>query len=234
MSKSERNKKEWILNIATNRWQFNRPKYVGKVAEEIRKCSPKTLQDWIEYYRNMVRPEKYREMSKHIPNLTIDEYLDFIGHELCKKIHEVMKKEIENIKDEDCVSYIRELVFNRTFHGYITEKYTVYERLEKELGVEIKPAPDSWDRRYNIDFYIKCRQGVIGLQVKPITYQQTPEIHKWIDWLKESHEKFKKEVGGKVFVIFSVKINKDVKRIHNESQVIDSIKRAIINLGGPK
>lgn len=72
------------------------------------------------------------------------------------------------------------------------------------------------------------------MQVKPITYQQTPEIHKWIDWLKESHEKFKKEVGGEVFVIFSVKINKDVKRIHNESQVIDSIKKAIINLGGPK
>ena len=37
-----------------------------------------------------------------------------------------------------------------------------------------------------------------------------------------------------MFVIFSVKLNKDVKRIHNESQVIDSIKRAIINLGGPK
>ena len=51
--------KEWVLNIALNRWQFNRPKYVGKVSEEIRKCQPKSLEDWKEYYYKNVRPVKY-------------------------------------------------------------------------------------------------------------------------------------------------------------------------------
>jgi hypothetical protein len=32
--------KEWVLNIAFNRWQLNRPRYVGRVAEAIRACAP--------------------------------------------------------------------------------------------------------------------------------------------------------------------------------------------------
>lgn len=47
--------KEWILNSATNRFQLNFQKNVGAVAEEIRKCSPKTLEDWRNYYFNNVR-----------------------------------------------------------------------------------------------------------------------------------------------------------------------------------
>ena len=38
--------KEWILNSATNRFQLNFKRNVGAVAEEIRKCSPKTVNDW--------------------------------------------------------------------------------------------------------------------------------------------------------------------------------------------
>ncbi|RME11580.1 MAG: MjaI family restriction endonuclease [Aquificota bacterium] len=226
-------RKEWLLNIATNRWQLNRPKYVGKVAEEIRQCSPKKLEDWIEYYREKVRPNKYEDMRKHIPELTIDHYLELLGLELCKRIHENIRKEIESITDEDCVSYIRELVFNRTFQGYIREKQTVYQRLEDMLGVKIEPAPDIWDRKYNIDFYIKCKNGIIGLQIKPITYQQTPQVHNWRSWLKASHERFKREVGGEVFVIFSVKKDKGVKYIYNEDELVESIRKAMILSGGP-
>jgi hypothetical protein len=32
--------KEWILNSATNRFQLNFSRNVGKVSEEIRNCSP--------------------------------------------------------------------------------------------------------------------------------------------------------------------------------------------------
>ena len=223
--------KEWILNIATNRWQLNRPKYVGKVAEEIRKCQPRKLEDWKEYYMKNVNPEKFLEMQKYIKNFTKEQYLEWLGLELCKKIHEVMKKEIEEITEEDCKNYIKELIFERTFQGYLTEKRTIYEELEKELGVKIEPAPDEWDRKYNIDFYIKAKRGFIGIQVKPITYKQTPEIHNWIKWLKESHKKFEQEVGGKVFVIFSVKKN-DKKEIYNR-EVIKEIRDTLINLGGP-
>jgi len=136
--------KEWILNIATNRWQFNRPKYVGKVSEEIRKCQPKKLEDWINFYKRNVKPVKYLEMKKHIRNLTIEDYLEWIGEELYKKIHEVMRKEIEEIVEDDCKTYIKELIFKRTFEGYKTEIETIYDFLEKELKVKIQSA--RWEK----------------------------------------------------------------------------------------
>ncbi|WP_457601182.1 MjaI family restriction endonuclease, partial [Hydrogenivirga sp.] len=222
--------KEWILNIATNRWQLNRPKYVGKVSEEIRKCQPKNLEDWKKYYLNNVEPKKFLEMKKHIRNLSKEDYLNWIGMELCKKIHEIMKKEIEEITEEDCKRYIKELVFDRTYQGYKNEIETIYGVLEKALGVKIEPAPDEWDRKYNIDFYIKAKKGIVGIQIKPITYQQTPEIHNWYEWLKSSHERFEKDIGGKVFVVFSVK--KDGKKVIYNSEVVEEIRRVLEDLGG--
>ena len=222
--------KEWILNMATNRWQLNRPKYVGKVSEEVRRCQPRRLDEWKRFYMENVEPQKFIELKIHIKGITKDQYLDWLGLELCKKIHEVMKKEIEEIGEEDCIRYIRELVFERTYEGYKTEIETIYGELEKELDVSIKSAPDEWDRRYNIDFYIQAKDGVIGLQIKLITYNQTPEIHNWISWLKESHDKFEQEIGGKVFIVFSIK--KDGKKEIYNKEVVDEIKQAIEELGG--
>jgi hypothetical protein len=224
--------KEWVLNIALNRWQFNRPKYVGKVSEEIRKCQPKSLEDWIEYYLENVKPAKYIEMKKFISTLTIEEYLNHLGTELCKKIHEVLRKEIEEITDDNCKAYIKQVIFERTYEGYITEKRTVYEYLERDIGAKTNPAPDEWDRKYNVDFYIKAQKGYIGIQVKPITYKQTPEIHNWLNWLRDSHKKFEKEIGGRVFVVFSVKDENGRKLIYNK-EIISEIKQAIIDFGGP-
>jgi hypothetical protein len=223
--------KEWVLNIALNRWQFNRPKYVGKISEEIRKCQPKSLEDWKEYYYKNVKPAKYIEMKKFIPTLTVEEYLNHLGTELCKKIHEVLRKEIEEITDDDCKAYIKQVVFERTYEGYITEKKTVYEYLEREIGTKINPAPDEWDRKYNVDFYIKAQKGYIGIQIKPITYKQTPQIHNWLDWLRDSHKKFEKEIGGRVFVVFSVKDEKGGKFVYNR-EVISEIKQTIRDFGG--
>ena len=42
--------KEWILNSATNRFQLNFKRNVGPVSEEIRKCAPKTIKEWQDYY----------------------------------------------------------------------------------------------------------------------------------------------------------------------------------------
>ena len=222
--------KEWILNMATNRWQFNRPKYVGKVSEEIRKCQPRRLEDWKKFYMKNVEPSKFAEMRKYINHLTKEQYLDWLGLELCKKIHEIIKKEIDEIEEEDCRRYIRELIFERTFQGFRNEVETIYGILERELEAEIKPAPDEWDRKYNIDFYIRAKQGIIGLQIKPITYNQTPEIHNWINWLKNSHDRFVREVGGKVFIVFSTK--KDGRKEIYNADVINKIRGAIKELGG--
>jgi hypothetical protein len=60
-------------------------------------------------------------------------------------------------------------------------------QLQKLLRVEIKPAPDKWDRLYNVDFYIEVSNKYIGIQIKPISYEQTPEIYKWKEWLSKTH-----------------------------------------------
>lgn len=83
--------KEWVLNIAFNRWQFNRPKYVGKLAEAIRECAPKTLEEWERWYYERVRPEGEmlgRDMREH---------LEEVAGRLYAKISEQLRAEIETI-----------------------------------------------------------------------------------------------------------------------------------------
>ncbi len=134
--------------------------------------------------------------------------------------------------EEDCIQYIYNLVINRTYDGYLTEIKTIYGKLQKELGVEIKPAPDEWDRLYNVDFYIQVGDKYIGLQIKPITYEQTPEIYRWKEWLSKTHKKFEEKFGGKVFIIFSIK--KDNKKEIYNPEVIEEIRKEIERLKGGK
>jgi hypothetical protein len=217
--------KEWILNIATNRWGLNKKNSVEPVAEWIRECSPKKIEEWESYYKDKLK--KFLERKKIYINP--DEYLEDLGKKLYTKISEVLKKEIEEVSEEDCIVYIKNLVINRTFEGYQTEINTIYSILEKELGVKLIPAPDNWDRLYNVDFYIQVKDKYIGIQIKPISYNQTPEIHKWKDWLEKSHKKFKEKFGGDVFIVFSVKNKAGRKEIWNK-EVIEDIKKEIERL----
>ena len=41
--------KEWILNQANMRWGLTRKNKVGAVSDEIRKCAPKSVEEWEEY-----------------------------------------------------------------------------------------------------------------------------------------------------------------------------------------
>ena len=106
--------KEWILNSGMNRFQLNFKRNVGAVSEEIRKCSPKSLEEWKEYYYSKVRSK---------------EHIDELGQKLYIKITEVIASEVESITEEDCINYIHNMVINRTFDGYITEIKTIYGQL---------------------------------------------------------------------------------------------------------
>ena len=199
--------KEWILNSATNRFQLNFKRNVGAVAEEIRKCSPKTLEDWRNYYFNNVRNEE------HIENL---------GRKLYVKITEVIQYEVSEITEEDCISYMKQLVIDRTYDGYTSEIFTVYGQLQNVLNVKIEPAPDDWDRSYNVDFFIRINDKYIGLQIKPINKGlQIPEIHKEYSLQKETHKKFSEKYGGKVFYIYSAKTDNGKKEIANPDVILD-------------
>ena len=103
--------KEWILNSAMNRFQLNFKRNVGATSESIRECAPKTIEEWQKYYYANVRTEA------HIEDL---------GRRLYVKITEVIQSEVQEISEQDCIDYMKELVINRTFEGYITEIQTVY------------------------------------------------------------------------------------------------------------
>ncbi len=206
--------KEWLLNSAMNRFQLNFKRNVGAVSEEIRKCSPKELKDWKNYYFKNVRNKQH---------------IEELGRKLYVKITEVIVAEVEEITEEDCINYMFQLVIDRTFDGYTTEISTIYGQLQKILNEKIEPAPDKWDRLYNVDFFIKINDKFIGLQIKPVSgVAHIPEIYKEKGLQKTTHEKFTKEFGGKVFYIFSIK--KDGKKVIHNQEVIPEIQKEIERL----
>ena len=122
-----------------------------------------------------------------------------------------------------------QLVIDRTFDGYMTEIKTVYGQLEREVGVKIEPAPDEWDRLFNVDFFIRIKNNYIGIQIKPVNQGiQLSEIFKEKGLQIKSHEKFSVKYGGKVFYIFSSKVG-ERKEIRNK-EVIAEIKQEIERL----
>jgi len=205
--------KEWILNNAINRWGQQKKKNVGAVAYEIRKCSPKTVEDWKKYYYKNVCPK---------------EHLIELGKKLYVKISEVLQAEIENITERDCIDYVINLVINRTFDGYTTEKATIYGQLQDILKIKIEPAPDEWDRLYNVDFFIKIKDKYLGLQIKPAGFPYITEILKEIEIQKRTQKKFTEKFGGKVFTVISIK--EDDKKIIHNTEIIPEIKKEIERL----
>ncbi len=205
--------KEWILNSANMRWGLTRKKQVGAVSEEIRKCSPKSVKEWEEYYYKKVYPKNH---------------LIELGKKLYVKVTEVLQAEIGSITEEDCINFITNLIINRTFDGYVSEKHTIYGQLQDILKVKIEPAPDEWDRLFNVDFFIKIKDKYIGLQIKPAGYAYITQIINELKFQKETHKKFTAKYGGKVFYVISVK-DGDKKKIYN-TEVIDEIKKEIKRL----
>ena len=206
--------KEWILNSVMNRFQLNFKRSVGPTSESIRKCSPKNLDEWREYYFAQVKPK---------------EHIIELGKKLYTKITEVIQSEVAEVTEQDCIDYMIQLVIDRTYDGYVTEIQTVYGQLQKILEVKIEAAPDEWDRLFNVDFFIQIGEKYIGLQIKPINSGiQLPEIFKEYNLQAESHKKFTEVFGGKVFYLFSAKVG-ERKEIKNK-EVIDEIKTEIKRL----
>ena len=206
--------KEWILNSAMNRFQLNFKRNVGATSESIRKCSPKTMDEWREYY---------------FLNVKNKAHIEDLGKKLYIKITEVIQSEVDEITEQDCIDYMIQLVIDRTFDGYMTEIQTIYGQLQNILGIKIESAPDEWDRLFNVDFFIKIGEKYIGLQIKPVNSGiQLPEIHKEYALQAETHKKFTEVFGGKVFYLFSAKVG-DKKEIANK-EVIEEIQIEIDNL----
>ena len=205
--------KEWILNQANMRWGLTRKNKVGAVSDEIRKCAPKSVEEWEEYYYKNVYPKSQ---------------LEELGRRLYIKITEVCQAEIESIEEQHCIDFIINLVINRTFDGYQSEIQTIYGQLQNALGVKVEPAPDEWDRGYNVDFFIKIKDKYIGIQIKPAGYAYITQIINEMEFQKDTHQKFTAKYGGRVFYIISVK--KDDKKVIYNLEVIEEIRKEIDRL----
>ena len=158
-----------------------------------------------------------------------EEQIVDLGKKLYVKISEVLVAEIDEITEEDCIAYMKQLVIDRTYDGYVREIKTIYEQLQEIVKEKIEPAPDAWDRLYNVDFYIKINDNYIGFQIKPVSQVSSiPEIYKEKGIQHKTHEKFKAKYGGSVFYLFSCKSGD--KKIIVNTEVIDEIKEEISRL----
>jgi len=214
-------KRETLLNYGMNNWGLNKAYSVGGTSELIRKCSPKAFDEWENFYFENAKQKKRNGIK------ITREYLTDLGKKLYIKLTEVVQNELESITEEECIDYVYNLVLSRTYEGYVGEIQTIYGQLQKVLGVKIHPAPDTWDRTYNVDFYIQVKDKYIGLQVKPISSGKALDQYQWDKIQEITHERFTEKFGGKVFFIFSIKVGKK-KKIHNTeviSEIEDEIKR---------
>jgi len=215
-------KREALLNYGMNRWGLNKAHSVGTTSELIRISSPSTFEEWENYYFENAKQKKRNGIR------ITREYLIELGRKLYIKLSEVVQNELESVTEEECIDYAYNLVLNRTYEGYMGEIQTTYGQLQNILGVQIKPAPDEWDRLYNVDFFIEINGKYIGLQIKPTTFKHTFEDYKWKEMQEISHHKFQEKFGGKVFTVFSIKEG-NKKVIHNP-EVIEEIRKEIERL----
>jgi len=215
--------RETLLNYGMNRWGLNKANSIGPTSELIRTCSPKTFKEWEEFYFNNAIQKKRNGIK------VTREFITELGRKLFIKLSEVVQNELDSIHEEECIDYAYNLVLNRTYEGYREEINTVYGQLESILGVKIQPAPDEWDRKFNVDFFIQVKDKYIGLQIKSVSGLSLNH-YQWEKMHEESHAKFEKIYGGRVFFIYSRKINKKSK-IDNPN-VIEDIKKEIERLQG--
>lgn len=214
-------KRETLLNYGMNRWGLNKTNSVGTTSQLIRTCAPKSFEEWEEYYfTNAV--QKKRNGVK-----VTREYIIELGRRLYVKLSEVVQNELESIQEEECIDYAYNLVLNRTYDGYRREINTVYGQLESILGVKIQPAPDEWDRTFNVDFFIQVKDKYIGLQIKSVSGLAL-DHYQWENMHEQNHTRFEQKNGGRVFFVYSRKSEKKGK-IDNPD-VIEEIREEIIRL----
>lgn len=141
--------KEWLLSIAFNRWQLNRPEYLGRLEEAIRACAPKSLEEWEQYYFSEV-PQKHVPADWQMWGNTMREHLKEVGLRLYVKISEHLRAEIDAITEEDCIAYVHDVVIRRTYEGYLTGKQTTRKQMAQGPEV-VEPVCDELRRLVSDD-----------------------------------------------------------------------------------
>jgi hypothetical protein len=209
-----RSKTEALKNLIVNRFHLNFKDQVGATSAAIREAHPHSRREWEEYYYRHIRTR---------PQLRA------LGQEMYRKIRTDLIPALLAISEVECCQYLHELVIHRTFEGYVAEVEMVRKLLEGLLaGVRIEPAPDEWDRRLAVDFYLRAGHHLIGLQIKPISVEHLPQLQLWERIWKTGHEEFTRRYGGRVFTAYHL-TRGTLKELHNP-EVVEEITQEIDRL----
>ncbi len=196
-------KKEKVLNYACQIYQLSRPNKVGAVMALIRKCQPKTIDEWEKWYF-----EKAYTDGKNPAKIT-NETLDELGERLYVKITEIVIPEwqeaFKQLTLQDCIDYIRNLTINRTYDGFYREKSVVTDNLAKKFpDVKFIESSPELDHAGDIDYLGYVGNKAFGIQIKPVTARANFGNYSPSERMKTSFREFEQKYGGKVFIIFSV------------------------------
>lgn len=151
---------ERILNNYYNIGKFNHPNRIGYMMKMIRELKPLTQDEWRLWYYNNVHNEQYVQ-------------------NIAKEMHATIPVDY-SITVDDCLVYVEDVMFRRTFNGYNKEKISL-KLLREYISPDVKESPADWDTKYFIDFYLETTKALIGIQLKPDTfyrgnYQYTVDI----------------------------------------------------------
>ncbi len=80
-----------------------------------------------------------------------------------------------------------------------------------------------------MDFFIQVKGAYLGLQIKPISAENSINNYQWVEIHRKNHLKFQEKFMGKVFFVYSIKAQGKRKKIHNV-EVIEEIKTEIVRL----
>ena len=219
-------KKEKVLNYASNTYQLTRPSKVGEVMALIRKCQPKALDEWENYYFENAYSKSQSPLK--VTKNTLDE----LGERLYAKITEVVIPEwtaaFNDLTIDDCKEYIYQVTVVRTFDGFLLEKSVINDGLTKIFPeVEFEESDPVLDHAGDIDYIGKVGNKAFGIQIKPVTANANFANYNITDRMSISFQNFEKQFGGKVFVIFSSRSGskKDIVNKEIIIQIKDEIER---------
>lgn len=205
-------KKEHVLNYACQLYQLSRPTKVGEVMSLIRQCQPSSYDEWREWYFENAYTKTKNPIKLSIADLTE------LGERLYAKIHDIVIPEWEeafrNLTLQDCIDYIYNLTINRTYDGYLREKYVVNDGLANIFhDIDFEETDPELDHAGDIDYIAHVGKWQFGIQIKPITANANFGGYSLSERMKDSFNDFTAKYGGKVFIVYSQKgeiANKEV------------------------
>lgn len=137
---------------------FNSAKRIGYVMKLIRELKPLTAEEWRSWYLENVHDEKYLERLAGDMFRTVPVEEDFTY--------------------QDCLQYIYEMMFRRTFLGYNKEKAGL-QFLREQVSSEVQESPQDWIQKYDAPFYVITKEGkqlLLRLQFDRCAQVQDPAL----------------------------------------------------------